>query len=208
MRPTRQQWRKRKYRGISAHFSSSGQFRCVSTVSLFRTGTRWMSFFFPEYFRYLHIFIFGVVLDDHDSANFSLQDHPSLLLPPFNRADSLGGLSFLFLFSFQRATSCFLYILERQSHFILKWDKFLFFGQKGERIGSCTSTELTFLFFFKASDGSCVFTVHHQVLTLDVVQSLLWRFIYINFFFFSFSWCLLWRFIYIYIYIFFFFFVF
>ena len=36
-----------------------------------------------------------------------------------------------------------------------------------------------FLFLFKASDGSCVFTVPHQVLTLDVVQSLLWRFIYI-----------------------------
>ena len=48
-------------------------------------------------------------------------------------------------------------------------DNFLFFGQKGERIRTCTSTELTFLFFFKASDGSCAFTVHHQVLTLDVV---------------------------------------
>ena len=165
-----------------------------------------MSFFFLEYFRYLHIFIFGV-LDDHDSPNFSLQDHPSLLLPPFNRADGLGGLSFLFLFSFQRATPCFLYILERQSHFILKWNKFLFFGQKGERIGTCTSTELTFLFFFKASDGSCAFTVHHQVLTLDVVQSLLWLYIYINIYiyiFFFFCWCLLWRYIYISIYIFFF----
>ena len=146
--PTPQQWRKRKYRGISAHFGSFDEFRCVSAVNLFRAGTRWMSFFFPDYFRYLHIFIFGV-LDDHDSPNFSLQDHPSLLLPPFNKADGLGGLSFLFLFSFQRATPCFLYILERQSHFILKWDKFLFFGQKGERIGTCTSTELTFFVFLQ-----------------------------------------------------------
>ena len=71
-------------------------------------------FFFSWVFSVLTIFIFGV-LDDHDSPNFSLQDHPSLLLPPFNRADGLGGLSFLFLFSFQRATPCFLYILERQS---------------------------------------------------------------------------------------------
>ena len=85
---------------------------------------------------------------------------------------------------------------ERQSHFILKWDKFLFFGQKGEHIGTCTSTELTFLFFFKASDGSCAFTAHHQVLTLDVGQSLLWRFIYIIIYIFSFRWGFLWRFIY------------
>ena len=76
-------------------------------------------FFFPEYFWYLHIFIFGV-LDDHDSPNFSLPDHPSLLLPPFNRPNCSGELSFFFLFSFQRATPYFLYILERQSHFILK----------------------------------------------------------------------------------------
>ena len=144
-RPTPQQWRKRIYQGISAHFGSSGEFRCVLAVNLFRAGTRWMSFFFPEYFQYLHIFIFGV-LDDHDSPNFSLQDHPSL---PFNSADDLGRLSFLFLFSFQQATPCFLYILERLSHFILKWDKFLFFGQKGERIGTCTSTELTFFVFLQ-----------------------------------------------------------
>ena len=66
--------------------------------------------------------------------------HFFFLLSSFNRPDGSGGLSFLFLFSFQWATPYFLYILERQSHFILKWDKFSFFGQKGERIGTCTST--------------------------------------------------------------------
>ena len=86
-----------------------------------------MSFFF--FFWYLHIFIFGV-LDDHDSPNFSLQDHPSLLLPPFNRPDGSGGLSFLFLFSFQRATSRFLYILERQSPIFLKNETSFYFSVK------------------------------------------------------------------------------
>ena len=99
-----------KYQGISAHFRSSGEFRCVSAVNLFPASTRWMSFFF--FFGYLHIFIFGV-LDDHDSPNFSLLDHPSLL-SPFNRPDGSGGLSSL-LFSFQQATPYFLYILEIQS---------------------------------------------------------------------------------------------
>ena len=32
--------------------------------------------FFPEYFWYLYIFIFRL-LDDHDSPNFSLLDHPN-----------------------------------------------------------------------------------------------------------------------------------
>ena len=111
-----------KKKKIPGYFSSFQQFRRIPVCfggKLVPGRYKMNEFFFPEYFRYLHIFIFGV-LDDHDSPNFSLQDHPSLLLPPFNRADSLGGLSFLFLFSFQRATSCFLYILERQSHFILK----------------------------------------------------------------------------------------
>ena len=89
---------------------------------------------------------FGTLLTISQRFNFS--EFPFTdLLPPFNIPDSLGVPSFLFLFSFQRATSCFLYILERlESHFILKWDKFLFFGQKGERIGTCTSIELTFCF--------------------------------------------------------------
>ena len=106
-----------KYWGISAHFSNFSEFCCVSAVNLFWADTRWMSFFFfffLEYFWYLNIFIFRL-LDDHDSPNFSLLDHPSLLLLPFNILDGLGGLSFLFLFSFQRATPYFLYILERQS---------------------------------------------------------------------------------------------
>ena len=74
----------------------------------------------------------------------------------------------------------------------------------GERIGIYTSTELTFLFLFKASDGSCVFTVPHQVLTLDVVQSLLWRFIYIYIYIYFFFFLLVnayYGVIYIYIYI-------
>ena len=160
-RPTPQQWRKRIYQGISAHFDSSGEFRCVLAVNLFRAGTRWMSFFFPEYFRYLHIFIFGV-LDDHDSPNFSLQDHPSLLLPPFNRADSLGWLSFLFLFSFQRATPYFLYILERQSPILfLKGETSFYFLVKRGTYWDMHLDRAYFLSFFKASDGSCAFTVLH-----------------------------------------------
>ena len=107
--------KKKKIPGYLSSFRSSSEFRCVSAVNLFRASIRWMSFFFFSWvFLVLTYLIFGV-LDDHDSPNFSLQDHPSLLLPPFNRPDGSGGLSFLFLFSFQRATSRFLYILERQS---------------------------------------------------------------------------------------------
>ena len=73
---------------IPGYLSSFRQFRRIAVCfggKLVPGRYKMNEFFFPEYFRYLHIFIFGV-LDDHDSPNFSLQDHPSLLLPPFNRA--------------------------------------------------------------------------------------------------------------------------
>ena len=57
---------------------------------------------------------FGTLLTISQRFNFS--EFPFTdLLPPFNIPDSLGVPSFLFLFSFQRATPYFLYILERQS---------------------------------------------------------------------------------------------
>ena len=129
---------------IPGYFSSSGEFRCVSAVNLFRAGTRWMSFFF--FFWYLHIFIFGV-LDDHDSPNFSLLDHPSLLLPSFNRPDGSGVLSFL-LFSFQRATPNFLYILERQSPilFLKSETSFYFLVKRVNVLGHAPWQSLLFVF--------------------------------------------------------------
>ena len=129
---------------IPGYFSSSGEFRCVSAVNLFRAGTRWMSFFF--FFWYLHIFIFGV-LDDHDSPNFSLLDHPSLLLPSFNRPDGSGVLSFL-LFSFQRATPNFLYILERQSPilFLKSETSFYFLVKRVNVLGHAPQQSLLFCF--------------------------------------------------------------
>ena len=143
---------------IPGYFSSSSEFRCVSAVNLFRAGTRWMSFFY--FFWYLHIFIFGV-LDDHDSPNFSLLDHPSLLLPSFNRPDGSGVLSFL-LFSFQRATPNFLYILERQSPILfLKGETSFYFLVKRGTYWDMHLDKAYFLSFFKASDGSCAFTVLH-----------------------------------------------
>ena len=45
--------KKKKIPGYLSSFRSSGEFRCVSAVNLFRASTRWMSFFFLEYFRYL-----------------------------------------------------------------------------------------------------------------------------------------------------------
>ena len=98
------------------------------------------------FFWYLHIFIFGV-LDDHDSPNFSLLDHPSLLLPSFNRPDGSGVLSFLF-FSFQRATPNFLYILERQSPilFLKSETSFYFLVKRVNVLGHAPWQSLLFVF--------------------------------------------------------------
>ena len=98
------------------YFGSFRHFWCVSTVNLFRAGTRWMRFFF----FFLSIFGTYISLSLECWMTMIVQisacwiiPHFFFLLSSFNWPDGSGGLSFLFLFSFQRATPYFLYILER-----------------------------------------------------------------------------------------------
>ena len=124
------------------------QFRWISVCFSGKliSGRYKMNEFFFFFFGYLNIFIFGV-LDDHDSPNFSLLDHPSLLLPSFNRPDGSGVLSFL-LFSFQRATPNFLYILERQSPilFLKSETSFYFLVKRVNVLGHAPWQSLLFVF--------------------------------------------------------------